>query len=68
MKNELKYNIGDKVAYVDLHKTVSFGIIVDIKQTDEYEWNKDKIEDLYLISTCPYLRREENIIGFAVGH
>lgn len=59
-----KYNVGDKVIYLDLQKNKYVGVIKDVQEMDEHEWNKDK-EDrcLYLLNNYDYLRNESEIVG-----
>lgn len=57
-----KYNVGDKVTYLDMHKVVKSGTIEEVTQTEVYDWCKEP-KALYLITNCPYLRYEEEIIG-----
>ena len=61
MERATKYNIGDKVKYLDLYNMVGYGTIEGIEQTDVYEWSSE-VKNLYLITHCPYLRREEEIL------
>lgn len=57
-----KYNVGDKVIYLDIHKAVKSGTVEEITQTEIYDWSKEP-KALYMITHCPYLRYEEEIIG-----
>lgn len=57
-----KYKVGDKVDYLDIHKAVKSGTIEEVTQTEVYDWSKEQ-KFLYLITSCPYLRYEEEIIG-----
>lgn len=59
-----KYNVGDKVKYLNLEKKVRYGVITEVTHTDIYEWNKNEEEKpLYMINTCKYYRFEEEILG-----
>lgn len=57
-----KYNVGDKVKYLDLDKKVRYGTITEATHTDIYDWNKEE-KPLYMINTCQYFRFEEEILG-----
>lgn len=50
-----KYNVGEKVYYLDEKNNYKFGKIKTIERDDT---NKN---DLYLISGCEYLRSKEHI-------
>ena len=53
---EPKYNVGDKIVYLDIFKEYKTGVIKEI------DLSKDK-RNLYLIYNYPYLRYEEEILG-----
>lgn len=56
-----KYNVGDKVKYLDVAKVETKGIIAEVLHTDIYDWNKEE-KPLYFISNYPYVRTEEEIL------
>lgn len=60
---EAKYKVGDKVVYLDFFKTEKFGSINAIEWTESTYWSKER-HPLYLVGTCPYLRSEDEILGF----
>lgn len=58
-----KYKVGDRVKYYDVHNVKRRGFIIEVSETDVYEWNKDKEQKyVYLLSSSDYLRYEEDII------
>lgn len=64
MKKEPKYNVGDKVIYLDLQKNCDIGIIKKVEEMVEYEWNKNKEDKhLYKLNNYDYLRYEREIVG-----
>lgn len=60
-----KYNVGDKVKYLNLDKKVRYGTITEVTHTDNiYDWNENEEEKpLYKVNTCLYFRFEEEILG-----
>lgn len=62
MNKTSKYNVGDKVVYLDVHKELSVGTISSIEKTN------DGSKNLYLLSTSPYLRCEEDILEIKKSH
>lgn len=62
MKRKPKYNVGDKVIYLDLQKICDVATITEIELMEEYEWNKEA-KFLYSLKEYPYLRYEEEIVG-----
>lgn len=64
MENKAKYNVGDKVCYLDICNDKKFGTINEVIMTDnDYEWSKES-EPLYLMSCYPFLRNEKHILGY----
>lgn len=63
MEKKAKYNVGDKVVYLDVDKIEKVGSINAIEWTEISDWSKES-NPLYLVGTCPYLRDEEEILDF----
>lgn len=64
MKKEPKYNVGDRVIYLDLEKDCDVATIIKVEEVDVYKWNKDKEDKfLYSLKEYPYLRYEKEIVG-----
>lgn len=59
---ETKYNVGDKVVYLDIHGDENVGTINSITCTQILDWNKES-KPLYWISNYQYLRAENEILG-----
>lgn len=61
IKNVLaKYNVGDMVVYIDNDNIERVGAIKEVEWTDINEWNS-KLNPLYLIDGCQYLRKQSDI-------
>lgn len=56
-----KFNVGDKVKYLDIYKIEHVGSIAEVLHTDIYDWNKEE-KPLYFISNYPYVRTEKEIL------
>lgn len=63
VEKKAKYDVGDKVVYLDVDKIERVGSINAIEWTEISDWNKES-SPLYLVGTCPYLRDESKILGF----
>ena len=57
-----KYKVGDKVFYLDITGDEKVGTINEVLATDVYKWNKE-VKPLYLLSSSPYYRSEDEILG-----
>ena len=62
---ETKYNVGDKVAYLDIHGDEKVGTISSITCTQITDWNKES-KPLYFVGRDAYLRAEDEILEFYV--
>lgn len=60
---EAKYNVGDKVMFLDINNEERAGTIGAVEWTQVVDWNAES-SPLYLMSTYPYLRDEDDILDF----
>lgn len=61
MEKKAKYNVGDKVMFLDINNEEKAGTIGAVEWTQVVDWNKES-SPLYLMSTYPYLRGEDDIL------
>ena len=54
----MEYKVGDRVFYLDTNKECKLGTIAQVDKTN------DGSKNLYLLSSYPYLRGEEEILGY----
>lgn len=62
---ETKYNVGDKVVYLDIHGDENVGTINSITCTQILDWNKES-KPLYFVGRDAYVRTEEEILRLYV--
>lgn len=60
-----KYKVGDKVIFLDNNKEKKCGTIKEVEWTDINDWSC-KLNPLYLIDGCQYLRSQNDILEICV--
>ena len=56
-----KYNVGDRVLYLDINFVEKIGTISAVEETGIYKWSKE-VKFVYLIGSSPYFRNEDEIL------